>query len=68
MPPKPTFDYYAELQLEPGASIDDVRSAYRRLALVRHPDRNPNDATATASFQRVSTPCLLVCFDEGGMR
>ncbi|KAK6824566.1 tpr-like protein [Apiospora arundinis] len=57
MPSEPTFDYYAELELEPGSSIDEVRNAYRRLAMARHPDRNPNDATATAAFQRLNEAC-----------
>ncbi|KAK6845721.1 hypothetical protein PG995_015831 [Apiospora arundinis] len=57
MPSEPTFDYYAELGLEPGSSINEVRNAYRRLAMARHPDRNPNDATATAAFQRLNEAC-----------
>ncbi|KAK7914733.1 Cullin-domain-containing protein [Apiospora marii] len=48
----PTFDHYAELGIPETASAQEIRTAYRQLALVRHPDRNPNDPTATASFQR----------------
>ena len=33
-------DYYADLELPTNASIDDVRKAYRKLALQYHPDRN----------------------------
>jgi Flp pilus assembly protein TadB len=33
-------DYYAVLQVEPEASIEEVRAAYKRLALLHHPDRS----------------------------
>ena len=35
-------DYYAVLGLLPSATADDIGSAYRRLAKLHHPDRNPN--------------------------
>ncbi len=35
-------DYYAVLGLLPSATVDDIGSAYRRLAKLHHPDRNPN--------------------------
>ncbi|KAK8087487.1 DnaJ and TPR domain protein [Apiospora phragmitis] len=47
------FDYYAELGIEQIASAQEITEAYRRLAMDRHPDRNPNNPTATASFQRL---------------
>ena len=34
-------DYYAVLGLLPSATADDIGSAYRRLAKLHHPDRNP---------------------------
>ena len=46
--------FYSALELKPGASPEDVKKAYRRLSLAYHPDRNPNDATATAKFQKIS--------------
>jgi cation transport ATPase len=33
-------DYYAVLQVEPEDSIDEVRAAYKRLAMLHHPDRS----------------------------
>lgn len=54
MPPPPSFDYYAELDVERSASLTEINSAYRRLARVHHPDKNPdNQEEATATFQRL---------------
>lgn len=35
----PTDDYYAILQVDADASIDEIRTAYHRLALLHHPDK-----------------------------
>ena len=54
MPPAPEFNYYAELEVESTATAEHITAAYRRLARVHHPDRNPdNIKAATASFQKV---------------
>ena len=44
---------YRALGLPPGAPHKDVKSAYRRLALTTHPDRNPGDEDATAKFRLI---------------
>lgn len=50
----PTFNYYQELNVERTASLEQITSAYRRLAIVRHPDRNHgNEEQATVAFQRL---------------
>lgn len=46
-------DYYSILDLPPGASLDDVKKAYRRLAMLYHPDKNQGNAYAAAHFQEV---------------
>lgn len=43
--------YLAVLGLAPGASREDVKSAYRRVARENHPDRNPNDPDAAERFR-----------------
>src|SRR5919199_1899907 len=45
-------DYYEVLGVRRNASEDEIRKAYRRLALQYHPDRNP-DASASERFKEV---------------
>src|SRR5262249_31576976 len=47
-------DYYAVLGVAPGASDDEIRRTYRRLALQWHPDRNRGDARAEERFKEIS--------------
>ncbi|KAH6876604.1 DnaJ domain-containing protein [Thelonectria olida] len=44
-------DYYTILEVLPDADDLAIRSSYRRLAKLRHPDRNPDNAEATIQFQ-----------------
>jgi DnaJ-class molecular chaperone len=46
-------DYYRILGLEPKATPEEVKKAYRRLARKYHPDRNPGDAKAEERFKEV---------------
>ncbi len=47
-------DYYATLEAPRDASADDLKKAYRKLAMKYHPDRNPGDHAAEAKFKEVS--------------
>jgi DnaJ-class molecular chaperone len=52
--PRFARDYYATLGVTREAVEDEIRKAYRRLALRWHPDRNPEDPTAEERFKEVS--------------
>ncbi len=47
-------DYYAVLGVNREAGADDLKKAYRKLAMQFHPDRNPGDAAAEARFKEAS--------------
>ena len=45
---------YSVLGVHEKASQDEIKAAYRRLALQYHPDRNPGDSEAEARFKEIS--------------
>lgn len=48
------IDYYKILGVDKGASQDDIKKAFRKLARKYHPDLNPNDPSAKEKFQEIN--------------
>ena len=68
-----TRDYYEILSLSRDTSDDDIKRAYRRLAMKHHPDRNPGDSEAEIKFKEaaeayevLSDPAKRSTYDQFG--
>jgi len=56
-------DYYEVLGVDKNAPAEEIKKAYRQLALKNHPDRNPGDAEAEVRFKE-ATEAYEVLSDE----
>lgn len=57
-------DYYEILGVPRSASNDDVKKAYRKLAMQYHPDRNPNSKAAEEKFKEINEAYEVLSNDE----
>ncbi|MGF1465251.1 MAG: molecular chaperone DnaJ [Sandaracinaceae bacterium] len=59
----PKADYYQVLGVDRSATAEDIKRAFRRLAMAYHPDRNPGDPRAEQMFKEASE-AFAVLSDE----
>src|ERR1051326_9218162 len=66
-------DYYEILGVDKSASAEDIKKAYRKMAVKYHPDKNPGDKQAEESFKEVgeayealSDPQKRAAYDQNG--
>jgi curved DNA-binding protein len=57
-------DYYKILGVERKASADEIRSAYRKLAMKYHPDKNPGDKKAEDKFKDINEAYQVLSDDK----
>jgi len=57
-------DYYEVLGVQKNTSKDEIKKAYRKLAMQYHPDKNPGNPAAEAKFKEASEAAEVLCDDE----
>ncbi|MDD3445305.1 MAG: DnaJ domain-containing protein, partial [Zavarzinia sp.] len=57
-------DYYELLGVARGASADDIKKSFRKLAMKWHPDKNPGDADAEQKFKEINEAYSVLSDEE----
>src|SRR6202163_847990 len=57
-------DYYEVLGLQRAAGLDDIKKAYRKMALKYHPDKNPGDGEAEERFKEAAEAYAVLSDEE----
>ena len=57
-------DYYEVLGIQKGADKDEIKKAYRKLAIKYHPDRNPGDKEAEEKFKEATEAYEILSDDQ----
>ena len=57
-------DYYEVLGVQKGASADDIKKSYRKLAMKYHPDRNPDNKEAEEKFKEAAEAYEVLSDDD----
>jgi molecular chaperone DnaJ len=60
----PKRDYYEVLGVAKDASEDDIKKAYRKLAMQHHPDRNPENPKSEERFKEAKLAYEILCDEE----
>ena len=62
-------DYYSILEIDKTATLDEIKKAYKKMAIKWHPDRNPNNSTeATEKFKNISKAYEILSNPESRKR
>lgn len=57
-------DYYETLEVAKGATVEEIKKSYRRLAMKYHPDRNQGNAEAEAKFKEINEAYEILKDDQ----
>ncbi|MDT3406746.1 UNVERIFIED_CONTAM: DnaJ-class molecular chaperone [Pseudacidovorax intermedius] len=57
-------DYYEVLEISKSASADEIKKAYRKMAIKYHPDKNPGDKEAEEKFKEAAEAYEVLSDDQ----